>query len=44
MRWLAWAIGAAVVVIMALVFCRRSCKQCKLREACDMSNVVGRDD
>jgi hypothetical protein len=40
MRWFAWAIGVAVVVIMALVFC---CKRRSVRDSCDMENVT-RDD
>jgi hypothetical protein len=39
----AWLIGMVVVILMALAFCRRPCKRCKLRDACDMADVTGRE-
>ena len=34
---LGWLVGVGVVVIMALVFCRKR----KVHSACDMANVAG---
>ena len=43
-RFFALAIGIVVVALMCLVLCRKPCRRCNLRDACDMANLVGNDD
>ena len=42
-RFFALGIGILVVALMSFLLCRKNCRKCNLRDACDMANVVGDD-